>query len=351
MQDFKKTIISTFCIIITSLIFSVSILYYANNITHNSDWLLREELAGNLDFLIVGASQSQCAMNTNIIDKELYCNSYNLSSNSMKSIEKKLLINKELERNNINTIVLELSYDTFVLPDIGYSTETNIFTILRIDSFWDRVNYFIHYVRNNSKPYVFSEWILNSLKSIYFNFLNVNIMDDNLEKTKGSNLLTSKDYSLSKTEIIENYNIDCYSTDNFINSTVTGFEELIKTCKDRNIRTIVAVMPVSDGYIWSVDNLDQFNCYAKDLCDKYDVEFYDFNLLKNRYELFSDFNCYSSDNRHMSEIGSKVFSHVFSKIIEESKEKMSVNELFFSNYEEAKSNSPYMIVYKENRAE
>ena len=81
--------------------------------------------------------------------------------------------------------------------------------------------------------------------------------------------------------------------------------------------------------------------WAKQYCADQNVEFYDFNLLRDRYTLFSDSDCYSTDPHHMSEKGARIFSEVFSTIIQEAYGGKDVSGYFYSSFEEMIIDSPY----------
>ena len=350
MQDSKKAILSTAIVFITVIILSVSLIFPASNYTHNYDFELRNELSGSLDFLIVGASHGECALYTKKIDRILNCNSYNLSYDSMKNYEKRYLLKKELKRNNIKTVVLELSYDTLSYDNRTDYTDANIFTVMRMDSLSDRLNYFFNYVNLDNKLFVYSDWMYNSLITTKRKLLSQqdDKVDDEKADLKGSCLRNIKNYILPNNEIAKSYNQQKFSISNYIENTINEFSELIQLCHKNNARVIVAVVPVSDNYIWCNDNLDEFSKWSKEFCKKYNAEYYDFNLLKDRYLLFSDKDCYSTDTHHMSKKGAKIFSETFAKIIKQANKGKDVSKYFYKSYLQVKKDSPYMIQMMKN---
>ena len=336
MRDFKKAIINTIIIVLIIILVSAPLLFCV----HNYDWQLRKELAGSLDFLIVGASQGQCALYTREIDNGIGCNSYNLCYDDLRNPSKSYLLRKELLRNHIKTVVLELSYDTLQLSEMSEYTDANCFSILRMDSPSDRISFFINNISINDKFLVYANLMILGFKNI------LNLQNNNeLIYQKGSRLLPSDDHRLADNEIVTSYNSINYTISSFNESTINGFTDLIRICQDYNTRIIVTVVPVSDNYLWRYDNLDEFNEWAKKYCADNNVEYYDFNLLKNRYTLLSDLDCYSTDEHHMSEKGSKIFSNVFANIIKDVSNGKDVSDEFYSTYVEMKQDSPYMSAY------
>lgn len=343
MQDSKKAFISTGIVLALFALLSGLFLAISSPYTHNYDWYLREELSGSLDFLIVGASHGQCALYTREIDRVTGSNSYNLSYNSEKNYEKYYLLNKELSRNDIKTVVLELSYDTLQSSGKTAYTDSNIFSIMRMDSFSDRAPYFIKNVNLENKLYVYADLMYQGL----FGMLrHKNPVNDKQADLKGSRFIDGKDHSLQPEEVANAYNRNKFYVSSLNEDTVKGFTDLIRLCQEHDAKVIVAVVPVSDNSIWCMDNLDDFSAWAKEYCMDNNAEYYDFNLLKERYALLSDIDCYSTDINHMSEKGSRVFTEVFANIIQEASDGKDVSKYFYNTFGELKQDSPYMAIYK-----
>lgn len=345
MRDSKKAFISTGIVLALFVLLSCLFLAISSPYTHNYDWHLREELSGSLDFLIAGASHGQCALYTREIDRITGSNSYSLCYDSEKNYEKYYLLNKELSRNNIKTVVLELSYDTLQSSGKTDYTDANIFSIMRMDSFSDRIQYYIKNVNLDNKLYVYADLMYQGLFGI---LRPQNSVDDKQADLKGSRFIAGKDHSLASEDVVDAYNKNKFSVSSFKEDTVKGFTDLISLCQDHGAKVIIAVVPVSDNFLWCTDNLDEFSVWAKEYCMENNVEYYDFNLLKERYTLFSDIDCYSTDTHHMSEKGSRIFTEVFANIIQEASDGKNVSEYFYNTFNEMKQDSPYMSIYKLN---
>lgn len=341
MRDSKKAILSTVAVLLIFVLLSGIFLVFSSPFTHNYDWYLREELSGSLDFLIAGASHGQCALYTKEIDQVTGSNSYNLCYDSEKNYEKYYLLNKELTRNDIKTVVLELSYDTLQSSGKTDYTNANVFSIMRMDSFSDRMPYFLNNVNLDNKLYVYANLMYQGLFEI---LRPQNPVDDKQADLKGSLFIAGKDHSLASEDVVDSYNKNMFSVSSFKEDTVKGFTDLIRLCQDHGARVIIAVVPVSDNFLWCTDNLDEFSTWAKKYCADNNVEYYDFNLLKERYTLFSDIDCYSTDIHHMSKKGSKIFTEVFANIIQEASNGTVVSEYFYSSFDEMKKDSPYVTI-------
>lgn len=341
MRDSKKALISTAVVLFLFVFLSGCFLMITSPYIHNYDWQLREQLAGSLDFLIVGASHGQRGLYTREIDSLTGSNSYNLCYDCERNYERKYLLSKELSRNHIKTVVLELSYDTLQLSEINTFTDASIFSTMRMDSFSDQMKYFFRYVSADNMPYVYASMMYSGLTGF---IPSRNYVDEEKADLKGSILTQIVDVRLQPETVLDAYNKDKFSVSDIKQTTVDGFTELIELCHNYDTRVIVAVIPVSDNYLWCHDDLDDFLVWAQEYCADNNVEFYDFNLLKNRYDLFSDLDCYS-DPSHLSEKGSGIFTPVFVTIIQEASNGKDVSGYFYSSYEELKNDSPYMQIY------
>ena len=153
MQHFKKALLvtSAFILVIALLTFP-----FVWSTWHNNDYTDREErnsLAGELDYLIVGASQGLRSLKPSIIDEALGCNSYNLSGILTTFNGREALLYEELARNDIKTVVIEISRDT-----MGRTTkalEGDMFTLPRLSSFDRSLDFLIKNVDVSQWDYVY----------------------------------------------------------------------------------------------------------------------------------------------------------------------------------------------------
>ena len=110
MHSFKKAMKSSmiFLILLTICTETIVYPYFHSETYHYQDGYVREELQGTLDFLICGASQAQRGISPMILDQKLGCNSYNIASPLMTLHSRYYMLEKELERNPVKTVIIEL---------------------------------------------------------------------------------------------------------------------------------------------------------------------------------------------------------------------------------------------------
>lgn len=353
MRDFKKALISTMLFLLVFVLISVIIIepYIHSELLYYNDASRRKDLAGSIDCEIIGASHALTSLIPNVIDENLNCSSYNLAGSLMTWKCRSAVLNEEIDRNPIKTLYLEVSYNSMVLPK--KVTESNIYTYPRIDAFSKRVNFIC---RNQTllEFDVFLADAMNSglttwegiaykiyksrgknIKNALFTPYNRDLNYDN----KGFLARSFSDITLSKEEVTELYAKKPLDT-NFRDYNVIEMKKIVDDCRDRNIEVVVIIVPISDNFLWCHSGWDDFQTKISTLCEECDCKLYDFNLLRNRYSLFSDDKSFSDDT-HLCQTGAELFSSVFCDVIKESAI-IDPDSLFYSTYSEMISDSPYM---------
>ena len=348
MRDSKRAIVSTVAVVLAVIAVSAALLL--SPFSWHDDLEVRRELAGSIDMLFAGASQCHDAFYTEVIDEALGTNSYNLGIDALSPLQKMYLRKNELSRNDIDTVVMEISYDSMEKKMISEFVDENVYCIARMETFADRLDYFFNCIQYKNKGYVYSQLMLRSAVSTAENIISGSSSSyDKARELKGSYLTAAKDHTLPDDEIVEKYGTKPFNTDSFLDETVSAFEEMIDICLQKNIRVIIAVVPVSDNFIWEYSGLDGFDSWVKTKFGGKDVEFYDFNLMKNRFEILSDEYCYGTDSHHMSGKGAEAFSKEFAKIINEAATGTDVSSMFYGSYEEMLNDCPYMEYYNAHK--
>lgn len=335
MLDFKKAIGSTLTVFLLFVLFS---LYFMGRYPGNFDLELRNQLNGQIDFVVSGASQAQCAIYTRTLDQELGCTSYNVSYDGVGGYEKRMVLREVFEENPVDTVVLELSYDTMRASCKTHYTRSTIFTAMRLSSLADRLEYFVKYVGYGNNLFVYSKLMFESMTGIRSS--GERLTEDRID-WKGSRFIAGKDHSLTEQNAAKKYNSTVYSLDEFDQETVDCFTELVQFCKDKCRNVVVVVVPVSHRYLWQMDNLDDFDQWARAYCAELEVPYFDFNLLRSRYTLLSDEDCFSTDTQHMSETGSRAFTPVLAQVLKACEAGEDVSDCFYPSFAECKLDSPY----------
>lgn len=321
----KKCLFSALCfVLVFTILSSIFIVpFNRSEIYHYQDAHLRESVAGTVDCIVLGASHALKGFVPAILDRDLGCFSYNLSGSLMTLNGKKYLLEKELIRNPVNTVILEVSYDTLQRDESMEYAHGDELLMTRLGSFGERVKYMVNNLH-------FDDWMNVYAAQMQNGFIY-------LEKILSGKNLKAVDYSLKGFEPMESENVttnrkisveaDESTQPEFRCSNIKEFIELIDLCKEYNARPIVVVTPVSDAFISQNLYLDEFYELCKSICEENDCEFYDFNLIKSRNLEFSDETSFS-DETHLSEEGAICLSTIFTELMRDADKGKTVFQLF-----------------------
>ena len=364
MQSFKKAIFSTAAVFLIVLLGSVGIIEILMNSEyyHCSDKRNIESQSGKINLIVSGSSNGMNGFNPRILDEKLELNSYNLCGPAMESHAKYLLLKQTAQENDIEIAILDMNCND-MMRSPG-ALEVNMYAIPRINRFFDRVSFFFTVVDSDAMEPLIGNYLYDGSYVAFSKILGENSLlgtignKSNVDYTaKGFRegpFTGNESIALSESDIISHYNTSP------INLEGENFErndkyvrEYINYCKKNNIRCIMSVTPLSDADIWSHDKWENLKKYLDTLSEEYGCELYDFNLLKNRYMLFSDKSTFQ-DATHLNGAGAEKFTTQFCEIINSVDSGKDISNLFYSSYEEMKQDSPYMkyyLIHKDDKQE
>lgn len=342
MRSFKKALLAVALVLLIVIVFSIGAIVVAIKAPSSliSEKKALQKFAGSIDLVTVGASQCYYSFQPIIIDEELNCFSYNLAQNSIRNDQRALLLKNELSRNDIKTVIIEISHDVLLRSGKLKDADAAAKYLLKLDSADQIVETLSKQIPPSSYVYIYSEVMQNAMKSL-MSFIK-KPRSSGSPSLKGAVSFKPTDWSLdseSAKELLDSNQI--FSKDRVSQSSIDGLMDIIELCKENDIRTIVAVVPVSDKFIWTNRNLDEFRTWLNDFCTENELELYDFNLIKARYSLFSDENSFSVDDTHLSGIGAEAFTKYFCDMLKRVDAGCDISSEFYNTYEQMKADSPY----------
>ena len=346
MQTFKKVItaILSFAVMLVSLSIATISPWAHSETTYYQDSKLRKQLSGSIDYIFIGASHGLVTFIPEMADEELNVFSYNLSGSMLPMYSRYYLLKKELARNPVQTVVLEISCDTLTRKATAEYAIGEDVTISRLDDVFEKAEYIYKYTAYDDWLNVYARQLLAGA-SYWLKRIRDNTVFAVDYSAKGFHGRESMNVSLSSDYISDNYN-SVHLADSFNKDEVKKFQDVVDLCKSYNCRVIVVVVPVPDSYIWERDNLDSFYRNLKDFCTVNDIECYDFNLTRDRFKIYDDEYSFS-DQDHMSVRGAKAFMDSYCRIMKQVDSMADVSDEFYKSYYEMKMNSPYMANYLE----
>ena len=332
MHNFKKIVIHTLLLLLFTILLLIAFVtpYFKGQSYYYQDYKVRKSLSGKIDTLIIGSSHALRSVNPTVLNEQLDITSYNLATPLMSMYGRYALLKKEIERNPIKTVIIDVSYNAMTLDRKSLGFEGDIYVLGRFDNIYERINFFFKAFSFDEYTKVLSDTIKRSKYTIEnpatkepsqytsYGFIPVRTNDQTLTLDGKKAILNTKSFDT----VMKKENLDY-------------FNDMIELCKNNNIRVILVVIPVTEKMILRYDNNDEvFSQYAA-LAKKYDIEYYDFNLDKKRTELYSEKESFF-DPSHLSGSGASIFSNRLAEILKQISEKKDVSKDFYDNYEQLK---------------
>ena len=330
MHNFSKIILHTLLLVfyVLVLLYCFTLPYFRGESYYYQDYNVRKKLSGSLDTIIIGSSHALRSMKPTIINEKLNISSYNLSSPLMSMYGRYSLLKKEINRNPVKTVYLELSFNALMLDKENLGYEGDLYVLGRFDNIFERGNFFIYGFSCDEYKDVYADTITRTKhslteKSVITQYETLGYVPDSRETFPHTIEITK--------EAFNRYEFDT----KIRQESLTYFNKIIELCKEKDIRVVVLVTPITEQIIVGYSNFDKvFSQYIK-LAKNYNLEYYDFNLDKKRNSLYDEETSFH-DIHHMSDSGAEIFSKRFSEIMELVNEGKDVSSEFYDSYKSFK---------------
>ena len=338
MRIFKRFGLYVLCIALTVALASAAfIVPWLHTPTDAHDQALRAKLAGRIDTLIIGQSYAMNGIVPQKLDERLGTVTYNLSGSLMPVYGQQYMLKKELARNPVRHVILEITPDTFTTDERMTYGNGDSYIVARLDSFSERLDYLIRCVQPADWPNIYARMLMLSMRSAAYRLLGRTELID--EANMGFSPLKAEDVS-PDAAWARAYHQSMSVFREPLAENIREYEELIQLCKQAGCDVTIVYTPVSHAKVWELYDQDVFLSWARGIAEKHDVPLFDFNLLKARYELFSDATSFSDDN-HLSREGAEVFSEVMADVLARYRAGEDVSPLFYDSYQEVIHDSVY----------
>ena len=333
MHNFKRAVGMTlaFLLLLAISTFAVSEVYFQSENYYYEDSKVRKQFAGTIDTVFIGSSHALRAFMPTIIDEETESNSYNLSCSLMTLYDRYVLLKKELERNPVEHVIVEVSYNAMTRYRRSEGPEGDIYTLGRLDSAFERFRFALSALYPDEYMRVYYDTLDRSVYS--WKQLLRGQKDVVMQyETRGYVPVPTNDVSVSEEEFSKNYqqqqlNIEPYG------ENVEMLKKIIELCNDKNVKVTFMVTPLADSFNYQYTDLDRVYQFYKNICDEYGYNYYDFNLLKNKLDLFPD-NTSFYDFAHLSQTGAEIFSNVVADVLMKQAAGEETDSLFYASYDE-----------------
>ena len=338
MQIFKRFILYVLSVVLVVVLVSAAfIVPWLHTPTDSHDQALRANLAGQIDTLIIGQSYAMNGIMPTKLDEKLGTVTYNLSGSLMPIHGQAYMMEKELARNPVKHVFIEITPDTFTTDELTTYGNGDSYIVARLDSLSEQLDYLVRCVQPSDWPNIYARFLLQSMRSAAYRLLGKGTMID--DSLMGFVPLKAEDVSLDP-DSAHAYHVTMGIFHDPIEINIQKYETLIQLCQQAGCDVTLFYTPVSHAKTWQLYDQDKFLPWAKALAEKYGVSLFDFNLLKSRYSLFTDETSFSDDS-HLSAEGAEVFSGVMADIIARHRAGEDVSSLFYTDYSEVHADSIY----------
>lgn len=330
MHSFKRTLIKALVFVLAVFLLSTLITepYYQNETHHYQDGAVRDQLAGQLDVLICGSSHAYCGIVPVVVDERLGVNSYNISAPMMTIAGRYEMLEKELDRNPVDLVILDASFSTFNRVRSVEGPEGDIYQLGRYRNPVERMGYFLEHIRLAEYAEVFSDALNRGITAIQ------SLLDG--EGRRGSSMhYETKGWRAMDSIPQPIANPDAYHTvvvDPVIDPDCLAYmDAMIDLCQERDIPVIVVVVPISEESTLLYANLDILNNFWKRYSEEQGVPYFDFNLYHGKVELFPDETSFY-DRSHLAAEAAGSFTKLMCQVICQWEAGEDVSQYFYPSY-------------------
>lgn len=121
-------------------------------------------------------------------------------------------------------------------------------------------------------------------------------------------------------------------SENPLGTTSEGYiRKIISFCKKEGIQVTLFISPINDLQLVSTEDYDHYISQIREIAEEYRVDFYDFNLAKEKYLSLND-GKYFRDVGHLNNAGAALYTPFFQKVVSGKRE--DNEKYFYASYEE-----------------
>lgn len=328
MHNFRKILktVGIFLLMVVLLSVGFGALYFGGEAYQYQDAREREELSGRVTVLGCGASYMMFGFQPELFDEGYPGLSYNLSGIRLPMNGRRELIRLELERNPIQTVLLEVSSDTLTRTDEGDGVEGDLLVLGRLTGS-ERLRYFFESFSISEYPAVYYDVVSRGIE-------NAGALLCGAYKTSNDTLIRGYYTNLDK-DYISYWYTSYYHTESLDETVqeedVEGLREIAALCREHGAELILVDLPKSEFYNSKYDNHQFFHDWYTAFAAEEGISYYDFNLYRKKGPLLPDTECFS-DETHMMDEGARRFTAYLAEFLTRRAAGEDVSKDFFLDF-------------------
>ena len=334
MQSFKRILktVSIFLAVVIVLSIGFGALYFRGENYDYQDYRERDALAGKLTVLINGASYVMYGVDPEVLDHSLGVNSYNLTTSMLTLEGRYTLLAKELARNPVHTVILEVSPDTVIRNRAEEVPEGDLHMLGKLGTAAERWAYFKDNFYLSEYPLAYYDAVSRGMESA-FALLTGRYQKENTVARKGF-YYTDNEKRPIPTDYRNIYHVHSFPDVSEIpEENVKGLERLLDLCRENGATPILISIPNSKAYNCMYANLDDYDRWYQEFAASHDVKYVNFNRHKEKLTLLPDETCFY-DETHLNQEGAAVFSKMLSVVVRDIWNGKSYEWMFYKSLRE-----------------
>lgn len=336
MHSFKRAWKNTalFLGLVLAVSLPLPVFYYEYSMKHwtrTTDIVEKNFYAGRIDTVFCGASHGYRAFIPADYDAKQETDSYNLCGVLQPMSGRVALLKEELERNPVQTVVIELSFNALSRDPDTEGAEGKIDVIRHLVNREDKVRYALRNLKAD-------EWGIAYYMAVHNGFSIVEELiagqaEENLAQSvsnRGYLGAEANDLSLAPTDYERQFRTVSVE-EKAVEENLWDLNRIFELCREKNIDVFMVTVPLSYRMVNSMENLDAVRNRYEKLAGEQGCEFWDFNLWKGRETLFEDRKDFY-DDLHLSESGAQKFTAIFAQAMQTKERGEDSGALFYDSY-------------------
>lgn len=339
MRSFKKLCkpVLLFLLIISMVSALFSCFYLCTEYFYYQDAKERGDLTGTLDTLYCGASLALRAFRPDRIDPVLGTNGYNLSGSRMTMLGRYTLLQKEIRRNPVKTVVLEVSSDTLVRDSAEEGPEGELITFARLSA-KERCAYFSKAFRPADWPLLYYDLVSRGIDDCW-SLCRGNLCFSNWALTRGHYPYheSDKPFSTDYQALLHTQKLPTETKD----ENIEYLDQILALCRKQGAELVLVTVPQSKAFNCSYANLDVFHDWYADYANRNGLRYYNFNLYRGiTARLPDEGNFY--DRFHLNNSGSETFSEMYASVMARTAAGEALEGEFYESYAQMTADPDYL---------
>lgn len=317
MRNFRRALLTalSFLVLVSAISVPALYAYFADDTYYYQDAQIRTELAGTVDTFFLGASHGMRAFDPICFDETSGASSYNLCNPMMTMQGRYFLLQQELQRNPVKTVVMELSYNAMSRTDETDGTKEGDWYLMgRLENTRQRLQYLHAAFSVDEVPALYCDTMTRGLTCILMDLGLREPMPHASERTRRGYLPASgTDQSQTQETLVANYHKFTLSR-TIAPENAAYLQAIADLCGQHGVELILVVTPVTTKAATEYYGVQYISNYYADFAAENGLRFYDCNLLREKTERFPDAAAYMDDT-HLSQAGAEQFSRLLAELL------------------------------------